>query len=108
MGKSGKKYIRAFRHISPKRVTPYIYGHQHRSFTPLALHMRGKKKCPLVKKRQPSVCGTATSATAEHEVPTHVLTASDNKLGFLGGVGEVSLLFTFWRALWGPINLATP
>ena len=99
MGKSGKKYIRAFRHISPKRVT-YIYMDTNTDhFTPLALRIRGK--------RQPSVCGTATSATAGHEVPTHVLTASDNKLGFLGGVGQASLLLTFWRALWGPINLAT-
>ena len=47
--------------------------------TPLALRVQGKKKCPPVKKRQPSVCGTATSATAGHEVPTHALTATDDK-----------------------------
>ena len=28
-------------------------------------------------------------------------------LGFLGGVGQTSLLLTFWRALWGSINLVT-
>ena len=93
------------------RIYKHIYMYMDTNtdhFTPLALCVRGKKKCPPVKKRQPSVCGTATSATAGHEVLMHVLTESDDKLGFLGGMGQASLLFTFWRALWDPINLATP